>query len=240
MMLNGRIGDKGEKSMYEYVPKNEYQPVRNQLEVIIHNIQKYMREKFKTTFQYRLIGSGGRHLITRVVGGNGGFDFDYNFIVSDPGEGYHYNADVLKAQFMEATKNAIRSTAYSNPQDSTSAITIKVIDQANSRIVHSCDFAIIYYEGNVSQNGYYCLKNNKAQQQYVFEFRKLSKYADDKLDDIKKYSGGWAAVVDEYLKLKNANRDQNKHSFSLYLEAVSNVYEQLPEEDEDEDEDDYD
>ena len=28
---------------------------------------------------------------------------------------------------------------------------------------------------------------------------------------------------EEYLKLKNRNQDVNKHSFVLYLEAVSNV-----------------
>ena len=44
------------------------------------------------------------------------------------------------------------------------------------------------------------------------------------------------------LKLKNSNRDNNKHSFSLYLEAVNNVYNRLPDEDDyydDDDDDDY-
>ncbi len=44
---------------------------------------------------------------------------------------------------------------------------------------------------------------------------------------------------DEYLNLKNKNRDNNKHSFSLYNEAVNNVYNNLPDDDEYDDDDDY-
>ena len=61
---------------YEYVSKNEYQPVREELEEIIKKVQNLVRDDF--TFQFKLVGSGGKHLITREVGGNKGFDFDYN------------------------------------------------------------------------------------------------------------------------------------------------------------------
>ncbi len=57
---------KGDLFMYEYVTKAEYQPVREELEKIIHKVQLYMKKNFKTSFQFKLIGSGKRHLITRV------------------------------------------------------------------------------------------------------------------------------------------------------------------------------
>ena len=79
---------------YEYVPKTEYQPVRNELEQIIHRVQNLLRER-GMTFQYHLIGSGNRHLITREKDGNKGFDFDYNLILPDPGD-REYNAKVVK------------------------------------------------------------------------------------------------------------------------------------------------
>ena len=227
MIYNSTLRRKG--FMYEYVTKKEYRPVREELEKIIKRTQIYMREKFDTTFQFQLIGSGGRHLITRVINGNGGYDFDYNLIVREPEEGYSYNAKVLKMQFMEALKYALKGTKYSNPQDSTSAITIKVVDKANSKIEHSCDFAIIYYDEDEVRNGYYCLKNLKAQKRYDFEFRNLSRNIDEKLSEILEYQDGWNAIRDEYLKLKNHNQDCNKHSFSLYLEAVNNIYNQLEE-----------
>ena len=64
-------------SKYEYVNKNEYRPVREKLEDIIKKAQKILKQNDTgITFQYELIGSGSKHLITRVKGGNKGFDFD--------------------------------------------------------------------------------------------------------------------------------------------------------------------
>lgn len=209
--------------MFEYVSKTEYQPVREELEGIINRVQKEMRTKYNTSFQFRLIGSGKRHLITRVVDGNGGYDFDYNLILPTPEEGY-YLAGVVKRQFMESFKNALKGTKYSNPQDSTSAITIKVVDKKNKRIEHSCDFAIIYYDEDSVENGYYYLRNNKNQGNYSFEPRILSRNFEKKLSEILEYRNGWNWIREEYLKLKNRNHDINKRSFVLYLEAVSNVF----------------
>jgi hypothetical protein len=218
---------KKENFMFEYVTKAEYRPVREELEKIIIRVQNVMRTRYDYTFQFRLIGSGKRHLITRVVNGNGGYDFDYNLIISAPEEGYFYKADVVKQQFMEAFKIVLRETKYSPPQDSTSAITIKVIDRNNKRIEHSCDFAIIYYDENREENGYYYLKNNKNQQKYSFEFRNLSRSIDNKLNAILKYNNGWNWIREEYIKIKNSNQDKDKHSFVLYLEAISNVLNQI-------------
>lgn len=226
--------------MFEYVTKAEYKPVKQELEKIIAQVQTVMRKKYETTFQFSLIGSGKRHLVTRIVGGNGGYDFDYNLIISAPKSGYHYKADVVKQQFMDAFRTVLKNTKYKDPQDSTSAITIKVVDKQKSRIEHSCDFAIIYYDCNRSENGYYYLKHDKRQESYDFIFRNLSRDVDAKVDEILEYNNGWNAIREEYLKLKNANRDNNKHSFSLYLEAVNNVYNRLPDDDYDDDDEDDD
>lgn len=211
---------------FEYVNRSEYQPVREELEFIIHRVQNFMREKYDTTFQYRLIGSGKRHLITRVKGGNGGFDFDYNLILPDPGEGFRYNAKTIKKQFLEAFRNAVEGTPYKPGEDSTSAVTIKVVSQKQSKILHSCDFAIIYYPIDDPEDGYMYLKNWKNGT-YSFEKRNLSHRADFKLARVLECQGGWSYIRDEYLNLKNANRDSNKHSFILYLEAINNVYNRI-------------
>lgn len=62
--------------MYEYVKKSEYAPVRQELEQIIKRTQIEMRKNNGLTFQFRLIGSGKGHLITRIKCGNNGYDFD--------------------------------------------------------------------------------------------------------------------------------------------------------------------
>lgn len=211
---------------FEYVTRAEYQPVREELEAIIHCAQKFMREKYDTTFQYRLIGSGKRHLITRVKGGNGGYDFDYNLILPDPGDGYHYAAKVIKEQFLEAFQFAVKGTKYKSPENSTSAVTIKVVNRVQSKILHSCDFAIIYYPTDNTDDGYMYLKNWKDGR-YSFEMRNLSHKSDYKCYEILKYSDGWNCIREEYLKLKNKNRDPDKHSYILYLEAINNVYNRI-------------
>ena len=60
-------------SKYEFVPKSEYLPVRIGLEKILKEVQNIIRDEF--TFQFRLVGSGNKHLITREINGNKGFDF---------------------------------------------------------------------------------------------------------------------------------------------------------------------
>jgi len=213
--------------MYEYVKRSEYQPVRLELEEIIQKVHRYMKKEFGITFQHKLIGSGKRHLITRIKGGNKGFDFDYNFLLPCPSEKSTYNAKALKLYFIEALKNALEGTKYSNPQDSTSAITIKVADKLKSSVLHSCDFAIIYYPEDSNSDSYYYIKNYKSQKCYSFEQRALPHCTDENLKYILGSSDGWNKIREEYIKLKNRNSDNNKRSFDLYTEAINNVFNQM-------------
>lgn len=212
-------------SEYEYVSKSEYAPVRRELEQIINHLQDEMRKSYGLTFQFRLIGSGQRHLVTRIKGGNKGYDFDYNLILTPPEDGYRYIAKVIKQEFMDALKIALKGTKYSFPKDSTSSITIKVVDKNGKKIEHSCDFAIIYYGDNDGYEGYYYLRNNKPQQSYQFVFRTFNSDIDEKVREIIE-DDGWPYIRDEYLLLKNINEGK-KPSFSLYTEAVNNVYNQM-------------
>ena len=47
---------------------------------------------------------------------------------------------------------------------------------------------------------------------------------DDKLEEILEYEQGWNIIKDEYLKIKNRNKDPHKKSIILYLESIHNVY----------------
>lgn len=213
-------------SEYEYVSKSEYAPVRRELEQIINRLQDEMRKSYGLTFQFRLIGSGQRHLVTRIKGGNKGYDFDYNLILTPPEDGYRYIAKVIKQEFMDALKIALKGTEYSFPKDSTSSMTIKVVDKRRKKIKHSCDFAIIYYGSNDGYDGYYYLRNNKPQQSYQFVFRTFNSDIDEKVQEIIE-DDGWPYIREEYLLLKNINDGNKKPSFSLYAEAVNNVYNQM-------------
>ncbi len=212
--------------MYEYVPKSEYAPVRKELEEIIKRVQVEMRKKYGLTFQFRLIGSGKRHLVTRIRGGNSGYDFDYNLIIQRWGT-MPQKAKSVKQRFMDAFKNALRGTKYSSPKDSTSAMTIKDVNKKQKEVRHSCDFAIVYYEDDGVNDGYCYLRNDKEQGKYEFAFRSINSDIMEKMQDICGECDGWGRIREEYLYLKNINEGNGKHSFSIYSEAVNNVYNQI-------------
>lgn len=211
--------------MYEYVSKREYTPYKKEVEDIIRHAQQIMKKRYNTTFQYKLIGSGDRHLVTKIKNGNRGYDFDYNLILQKTD--LWRNPKKLKQQFMIAFSDAVKGTPYKTPEDSTSSITIKVVDKKKSKIIRSCDLAIIYYvDDDDTDEGYMYLKNWKNNK-YSFEERRLSHNVDSKLDGILEYEQGWNMIREEYLKIKNKNKDRNKKSFILYLESIHNVYNHL-------------
>lgn len=209
-------------SKYEYVSKNEYRPVREELEDIIRRAQKILKKRTKITFQFELIGSGAKHLITRIKGGNKGFDFDYNIIVNYD-EGRMWKAEYARREFTKALDEAIKGTRYDHPQNSQVAITIKVKDTKKSKILHSCDFAVVYYPDEYSDEHKFA-RLNTSNNQCTWETRKYTKDYHYKLDWLKEnVNGYWDIIKNEYIKLKDNNNDPNKHSFQLFYETVNNV-----------------
>ena len=69
------------------------------------------------------------------------------------------------------------------------------------------------------------MRNNKKQKVYEFVFR-----INPDIKEIENYirheDNGWNRIREEYLNLKNINK-KKKRSFSLYFEAVNNVYNQI-------------
>ncbi len=69
---------------YQYVSKEEYMPVKKELEELIHLVQDELRDKF--TFSYFYVGSCHQKMITRDMKGNVGYDFDIDLHVNDEEE----------------------------------------------------------------------------------------------------------------------------------------------------------
>ena len=99
--------------MYEYVSKAEYKPYKEEIESIIKKVQKIMKTEYDTTFQFKLIGSANRHLVTKIKDGNRGYDFDYNLILqkerfmgqSQKTERAVYESFFQVAQKVQSTEN---------------------------------------------------------------------------------------------------------------------------------------
>ena len=205
---------------YEFVSKSELVPVKDQIEGIINTLQDSMRV-FGVTFTFKLVGSGGKNLVTRVVNGNTGFDFDYNLGIQKDGD---LSAKDLRLKVKRELEKLLQGTGYSTVSSGKQSMTFKFIDHDNSRIIHSCDFALVNdYVDEVGDSIQEILIWQREDDTYIWNKRPYAKNHSDKLSNLKA-NGLWQEVKDEYLKIKNNNQDKEKKSFSLFFEAINNVY----------------
>ena len=216
------MGKEGEIIMYnyDYVTKEQWKPVRDDLEKLIHLVQDEVRSDF--TFSYRFIGSAARNMITCDKTKNIGFDFDVNLYVNDTGE---LSAQKIRQKLMRAFNKYGKEYKYESAEDRKPVFTIKVVDHRNSKILHSCDVAIVKY---------YINKYGEERQKYIFFDNKQNKYKWQKQlrkfyelrekEEWIKDNKLWHCVRSIYLDKKNNNLDKNKKSSSLYAETINEIY----------------
>ena len=147
-----------------YVSKREATPIKAELIDLIHRVQDYVRDDF--TFQYYFVGSSSRNMITYDRKSNVGFDFDVNIVVNDDDE--QYSPKEIRTSIREAFNRFVREYGYDYCEDSTSVLTIKKKSVLQSKIIHSCDIAIVY-DCNDGRQQY--IRFNKDKQNYTWEYR---------------------------------------------------------------------
>lgn len=207
---------------FQYISKHDEKVVSayNNLIKILKNIQNEVRSKF--TFQYRIVGSYSRNMITYDSKSNIGFDLDVNIYPND--DFNKYSPQEIKTTLIKAFRKYLKKYNYSKFENSTRVITIKVNDTKNSKIIHSIDFAIVNdYE---DEEGYQCqeyIRFNKKHNSYTWEEQDDGFYMlDEKIKWIKD-EDLWQELREMYLKRKNSNNDINKKSRSLFAESVNNI-----------------
>jgi len=200
---------------FQYVSKNESMPVKKELINIINQVQNLVRDDF--TFRYDFVGSAKRGLITRDMKSNIGYDFDVNIEVNDPDE--NFTAKEIKNILRNAFNKVAIDYGYDYCEDSTRVLTIKFKDRANSRILHSCDFAIVH---NCNDTQLY-IKNNKSACNYTWECQGRGFLNLDEKEQWIKTNNLWEELKYYYLYKKNNNEDKNKHSRSIYAETVHEI-----------------
>ena len=207
---------------FEYVSRREAHPFQNDIKALIHRAQNDVRKYF--TFSYEFIGSSSRNMITREKKSNIGFDFDVNLTPNKHNE--EYTAAEIRRKIFDALQRHMKRYGYTDIEDSTSVITIKVV--VGDRIIRSCDFAIVR-------------TNIYGKQQYIhFEKYQIPFYfqtgygwrdrgglydIEDKLQWIKENDLS-QELRNQYLNNKNHNFNHNKKSRAIFAETVNNIYNQ--------------
>ena len=201
---------------FEYVSKKEAAPYKAELIEILHQVQDYVRDDF--TFQFTFIGSSSRNMITYDPTTNIGFDFDVNITVNDDDE--DYSPEEIRTILHNAFSRCMTAYGYNKCEQSTRVISIKVVDQWSSRVIRSCDFAVVY-EG---RNGQQYIRFNKERNYFSWEFQTQPYKELEFRADYLKENGHWNEVLEVYLDKKNNNYNPDKHSRSLYAETINECF----------------
>lgn len=202
---------------FVYVTKASAQPVKNELIEIIHEVQDIVRPYF--TLQFRPVGSSSRNMITYDTKSNIGFDFDFDLEINDDDEDYN------PVHIRHILKNAIDQVAprygYKHCENSTRVLTIKKVNISTSRILHSCDFAIVY---NCKDGRQQYIRFNKDHNNYTWEYQGISFKNLEKRITWLKCNDHWGELQDYYIDKKNRNNNPYKHSRSIFAESVNEMY----------------
>lgn len=202
--------------MYDfvYVTKSSAKPVKNELVQVIHEVQDIVRPYF--TFKLRPVGSGSMNMITYDRKSNIGFDFDLEI---------NNDENYTPSEIRHIIKNAIDQVAprygYKHCENSTRVLTIKKVNTFTSRILHSCDFAIVY---NCRDGRQKYIRFNKKHNNYTWEYQGKSFKNLEKRISWLKVNDYWGELQDYYIDKKNRNNNPNKHSRSILAESINEMY----------------
>lgn len=210
---------------FYYISKKDPKVKKAYLNLLdmIHEVQNLVRDKF--TFQYTLVGSYKRNMLTYDVKSNVGFDFDFDIEVNDKDE--KFTAEQIKNILQRAFDKVVKKYGYDFAEDSTRVLTIKKKDRKNACIIHSCDFAIV--NNYTDEDGYDCqeyIHFNKKQRTYSWCEQKDSYYGlPERIEWVKK-NGLWQEMRKLYIHMKNTNNNCHVHSRSIFVCAINQIGQQ--------------
>lgn len=205
---------------FQYVNQKQLSSAKKELIQIIHSVQDDVRQYF--TFQFYFVGSVKRNMVTYDPKTNIGFDFDVNIQVND--DERRFSAKEIRTKIRLALNKVVYHYGYDHAEDSTRVLTIKVKDQKNSKILYSCDFAIVNdYIDDDGYEGQEYIYFNKKQKSYSWKEQPQGFYLLDEKAEWIKDCGYWQDVRDLYIDKKNCNNDPYKHSRSIYAETIHEI-----------------
>lgn len=210
------------KHDFKYISKHDptVRQAYSNLNSLIREVQLLVRDKY--TFQFYPVGSYARNMITYDTKSNVGFDFDINIEPND--EGGTYPAKQLRKTFQNALNQIAPKYGFDYPEASTRVLTIKVKDRKNSRIIYSCDFAIV--NDYKDEDGYDCqeyIRFNKSHNSYGWCEQPDGYYMLPNKIEWAKESGLWGEVRKRYIEKKDENSDPHIHSRTIFAQTVHEI-----------------
>lgn len=205
---------------FQYVSKKQLSSAKKELIQIINAVQDQLRNDF--TFQFHFVGSVKQDMVTYDPKANIGFDFDVDLHVND--DECRFSAKEIKTKIRDALNRIVTQFEYDYAEDSTRVLTIKVKDRQHSKILYSCDFAIVnnYVDKDGNEGQEYIHFNNKKNT-YFWQEQPEEYYLLSEKEEWVKGNGFWQEVRDLYLDKKNRNNNPHKKSRSIYAETIHEI-----------------
>jgi len=200
-----------------YVPKSEYELAMYRVEKMFEAVNSLLDTEYQ--FEPELVGSAKYGMVTTEVNGNRGFDLDY-FLQLSYSKRIERDAKSVKDTIRGAFDRVATAGRYGYAEDSTSALTVKVIDPEHSKIVHSCDLAIGFLDKSGNR---YVLKHDKESGNYNYCKSEDLSVFDEKYKILRQIKGATKDLKNEYLALKSMDSNYRRPSYQLFKQAVNNV-----------------
>ena len=199
----------------EYVSKKEVKPWRAMFHKWMKNIRPKVKEK-GITFTYRLVGSAKRTLVIRHH--NQGFDCDYQIFIQRNSKAL--SPKEIKLLFKSVIDEVCVVDCFEPCENSTSSLTIKMVDKAQSKVRVGYD-VVILQETDEGLKILRCQNKGTKKESFVLELLPDMTNMSAKLAKIKG-KNQWNKLRELYYN-KKINYNGEKKSFQLLNEAINEV-----------------
>jgi hypothetical protein len=199
--------------MAEYVSASELRPYKELFDKIFLQVQ-IEAKKSGLTFTHHLVGSAKRNMVIRHH--NKGFDCDYQLFLQKNRQ--NLSPKEIKELLMELFDKYLPDN-FDRCENSTSSITVSMVNTKASRVEFSYDIVILQNVGAVPEILRVVKKGNSLHYQW-------NQLPDMKgfVERVKRIQGMkmWNDLRARYYKKKTEqNGDHKKKSFQLFHEAVN-------------------
>lgn len=199
----------------EYMTKAEIQPWHKKFLCWIESIRDEVRSN-GVTFDCRLVGSAKRHLV--IPHHNKGFDLDFQILTHKNKQGLKEKQ--MKQLFMDLLNPLVTAEGFEHCKDSTSSITIKMVDDDQSKLKVGYDVVILKTHKIADTEQTEILRHYKDEIPERWAFEQLPDMTNAN-KQFRKIKGAqmWQDLRKRYCAKKTKSTD-NKKSFQLLHEAV--------------------